>query len=404
MRTETTRPMNTRFPKVLFPLILLAAAGSPLGAQAANDGKTAAVNAINDGLNSNEGGTLVTVIKDTTDHGLNTASLAHQGTAWRGDKLGASSSTVGGHLAIRDNLKNASNLLNKGGILIDHAGYTSTAAGELVEGQYAQGFITILDGVGKWLVSGAGASIGASVGSLAGPAGTISGGAAGGYAGSNAWDSTIGSKVAELKKGLAEMEAKRQFRALSGPKMLGQTADGIHATYAKYLQGQEARQRLRLATAAAKETPPPKGAKGKMEVGSAAAVYDPYKGGGDNIRVTLSPVGGFKATDAPGWRNNGTSFNAFANAGDAITIQGTIVTKPWSYFDFNNSITIKADGQVVFSQAPKIAKEGGSASFSFTFDPHQHPQARSLEIRVSSIGGNPEFSTHWVGGTIQIGN
>lgn len=226
MRSGMTHALNAS-------LLLALAVALPLAAQSAGDGKTAAVSAINEGLNSNEGGTLVSVIKDTTDHGLNTVSLAHQGTAWRGNKLGASSSTVGGHLSARDGLKRASNLLNKGGVLIDHAGYASTAAGELMEGNYAQGFITIVDGMGKALVSGAGASIGGSFGSLAGPAGTIGGGAAGGYAGSNLWDATIGSKVGDLKKGLSEQEAKRQFRLMSGPKMLGQTADGIHATYAK---------------------------------------------------------------------------------------------------------------------------------------------------------------------------
>ncbi len=143
-------------------------------------------------------------------------------------------------------------------------------------------------------------------------------------------------------------------------------------------------------------------AKAAGATGGQTAVYDPYKGQGDNIHVTISGVENFKQQDAPGWKNNGTSFNATAKAGVAISIQGSIVTKPWSYFDFANNIIIKGDGQVLLQQQPPIPKEGGSASFSYNFDPGKYPNVRSLSIEVSSRGGNPDFANHWVGGTIQI--
>ncbi len=371
---------------------------TPIHAQATSndDANGNAIDTINDGLNSNEGGAVVSIIKDSTDHGLNAAAAARQGAAWRNFKMGASPA---GHLEIKGNLKSASGKLGVGGTLIDHTGYASTAAGEIAEGKYAQGFITIVDGFGKSVVSGIGAATGASFGSLVGPAGTIIGGTSGGYAGSQAWDASVGKLTAAMKAGLAKQEEKRQFRELAGPRMLGQTADKIHQNYQQYRKELDAKHQ---AAAAKAVTTKPAG--GKLALGSQTAVYDPAKGGGDNIRVTVSGVANFKQQDVPGWRNNGTSFGATGSRSTPIAIQGTIVTKPWSYYDFNNSVTIKADGKVVYGYTPKIPKEGGTGSFSFTFDPASNPGVRELTVNVSSTGGNPESSTHWVGGTIQIGD
>jgi hypothetical protein len=146
-------------------------------------------------------------------------------------------------------------------------------------------------------------------------------------------------------------------------------------------------------------TPPPKA----RLVGTAqTAVYDPYKGKGDSIRVAISNVANWKANDVSGWRNNGTTFTADANGDDTIAINGTLTTLPWSYFDFNNSIVIKVDGQEVLNQKPPIKKEGGSATFSFTFDPKKYPKAGGISVSVSSTGGNPDFSTHYVTGQIHL--
>jgi len=406
MGAQETSPMKRQRLPFLASLCFVALAtclARPAVAQSADDSaKTSALDAVNDTVNSNEFGTMISGTKDATDQALNKAIAARQGAAWRGNKMGAASSSTAGHLQIRDSLKNASNQLNKGGVLIDHAGYASTAAGEIVEGNYAQGFITIADGLGKVVVSGIGAAAGASFGSLGGPVGTVAGGAAGNYVGSNIWDRTVGKWTGAMKVGLSNQEAKRQFREMAGPKMLGQTADKIHEAYAKYNKELDAKRRQSLAKPPTPITTKGPVGKTKLVGSSQTAIYDPSNGAGDTIRVTVGSVVGFKSESVPGWRNNGTSFSATASQSDSLTIQGTIVTKPWSYFDFNNSVTIKADGDVVFNQAPKIPKEGGSASFSFSFDPRKYPKARSLSIQVSSTGGNPETSTHWVGGTIQI--
>jgi len=189
---------------------------------------------INEGLNSNEGGTMISIVKDTTDTALGNSAIAQNSAAWRSNKMGASSSTVGGHLEIRDGLKGASDILNKGGVLIDHAGYASTAAGEIAEGNYTQGFITIADGLGKSVVTGIASATGASFGSLLGPAGTVGGGAAAGYTAGWAWDKTFGRLNAAIKDGLGVQEDKARFRELAGPKMLGMTPEKIHENWLAY--------------------------------------------------------------------------------------------------------------------------------------------------------------------------
>ena len=161
MGAQETPPMKRQrflswsFLACLCLAALAAGLATPAAAQSTDDSaKASALDAVNEAANANEGGTMISGIKDTTDQGLNKVIAARQGAAWRGNKMGAAPSTTAGHLEAKGNLKNASSLLNKGGILIDHAGYASTAAGEIVEGNYAQGFITIADGLGKVVVSG----------------------------------------------------------------------------------------------------------------------------------------------------------------------------------------------------------------------------------------------------------
>ena len=201
---------------------------------AAKQSEGNAVTVINEGLNTNVGGSMISLTKEVTDQALGKSAIKSVGDAWKANKSGESSSTIGGFLEKSANLKDAGNILNKGGVLIDHAGYTSTAAGEIAEGNYAQGFITIADGLGKSVVSGLASATGASFGTLAGPAGTIAGGVAGGYAGSEAWDESVGKLTAAIKAGLGEQEDKRQFREMSGPKMLGRTPEKIHEAWLNY--------------------------------------------------------------------------------------------------------------------------------------------------------------------------
>lgn len=88
---------------------------------------------INEGLNTNAGRSMISLTKEVSDHALGKSAIKSVGDAWKANKSGESSSTVGGLLEKSANLKDTSNLLNKGGVLIDHAGYTSTAASEIPE-------------------------------------------------------------------------------------------------------------------------------------------------------------------------------------------------------------------------------------------------------------------------------
>ena len=192
------------------------------------DGVTA--QAVSDALTSNEGGTALGLTKEAADHSLNTAASGHQQAAWRGSKGGASSQTIGDHLGNKSALKNASGILGKGAAVIDHAGYISTAAGEIAGGRYGQAVITSIDGLGKVATSFVGATLGGALGTFAGgPAGTIAGGAAGGYAGSKIWDATGAKLTKVIKDNLSDQEDKNSFNEMAGANIpAGKTPEQIH--------------------------------------------------------------------------------------------------------------------------------------------------------------------------------
>lgn len=207
---------------------VLVSPAAPPGGKSGTGGSSA-MDSINEGLNSNEGGTVISVTKDTLDHGLNTAASGHHQAAWQGNKGGASSKTIGDHLGNKGNLKNASGTLGKGATVIDHAGYTSTAAGEVAGGRWGQAVITVIDGVGKAATSFVGGTIGGALGSAGGPAGTIAGGAAGAYAGSSLWDATGAKLTKTIKDNLGKQEDKKSFGEMAGPKIpAGKTPEQIH--------------------------------------------------------------------------------------------------------------------------------------------------------------------------------
>ena len=154
MHTRETRhmkPPHSIFPffaaGVCYAVLAISCLTTPAAAQTA-DGPAGgnAVAVINDRLNSNEGGTMVSLTNQITGDALNKSAIGLHDAAWKANKMGASSSTIGGLLERRDNLKNASSKLSIGGVFIDHVGYGSTAAGEIVGGRYMQGFMTIADG------------------------------------------------------------------------------------------------------------------------------------------------------------------------------------------------------------------------------------------------------------------
>lgn len=249
MHTKETRHMKPPYSIFQF-LVVCVLTMSLLTIPTAQAAESNAVEAINDAVNSNEGGTMVSLTNQIAGDVLDRSATDLHGAAWKGNKMGASSTATGSLLERRDSLKGASNILSTGGVLIDHAGYASTAAGEIAGGSYAQGFITIADGLGKSVVSGIGSAIGATVGavtgsglgSVVGPAGTIYGGAAGGYAGgaaggyaaSQVWDNSVAKLASAIKTGLDKQDDKRQFREQSGPLMLGMTSEEIHEKWIKY--------------------------------------------------------------------------------------------------------------------------------------------------------------------------
>ncbi|MDD5286439.1 MAG: hypothetical protein PHD54_11320 [Desulfuromonadaceae bacterium] len=244
-------PYNNIFPFfatcVCSVVLAMSCLAAPDSAQA-TEGNAIAV--INDGLNSNEGGTMISLTNQITSDLLDKSATGLHGAAWKGKKMGASSQSIGGLLEKSGGLKSASNILSTGGVLIDHAGYTSTAAGEIAGGNYTQGFITLADGLGKSVASGIGSAIGAGIGAVtgaglgtvAGPAGTAYGGAAGGYAGGAAggyavgvaWDNSVAKLTSAIKSGLEKQDDKRQFREMSGPLMQGMTSEEIHEASLKH--------------------------------------------------------------------------------------------------------------------------------------------------------------------------
>lgn len=217
--------------------VLVSPTGLPDGKSGSSgEGGRTTMDSINEGLNSNEGGTIIGITKDTLDHGLNTAAGGHHQAAWQGSKMGASSQTIGDHLGSKGDLKNASGKLGTGAVLIDHVGYTSTAAGEVAGGRWGQAVITVIDGVGKWASTGVGATIGGALGSAGGPAGTIVGGAAGGYTGSTFWDKTGGKLTTVIKDNLSKQEDKKTYGEMFGPKIpAGKTPEQIHQEYKEFM-------------------------------------------------------------------------------------------------------------------------------------------------------------------------
>ncbi|MBF0465840.1 MAG: hypothetical protein HQK88_13310 [Nitrospirae bacterium] len=233
-KIRSVKPVHFSFPFLFICVCYVTLAVSCLTSPAIAHAQGDAVNRINNFANGNVGGSMISLTREVTAHAVDSSSLAQHAAAWRADKMGASSATIASHLEIRDNLKGASNTLGFGGKLIDHAGYASTAAGEMAEGSYSQGFITIADGVGKWAVSTVASAAGGVLGTSLGPAGTIAGGAAAGYLASEAWDATAAKVTSGLKDWLGEREAKQQFKEMSTPKMQGMTAEQIHEKWLKY--------------------------------------------------------------------------------------------------------------------------------------------------------------------------
>ncbi len=144
-----------------------------------------------------------------------------------------------------------------------------------------------------------------------------------------------------------------------------------------------------------------------IAVGAAATPYGQVKtaekGAADTWSHLVVSVGNaveLTTSDEPGWRNNGTGFKARAAVG-AVPIKIDVSAKGGvSYFDFNFSVTVEASAAApLLSEKGTISKDGGTRSFSATWDPARSPGG--VHVRVQITGGNPEFFTYFVDGNVQ---
>ena len=106
-----------------------------------------------------------------------------------------------------ETVKGACKRIAQGNTVISHAGYLSTAAGELTEGKWTQAFFTVVDGLGKVTST--------TIGTILGSPGGVIGSVAGGYMGKKVWDWTGGRVAAAIKDRLYTQDAKTQN---AGPK------------------------------------------------------------------------------------------------------------------------------------------------------------------------------------------
>ncbi len=123
-----------------------------------------------------------------------------------------------------------------------------------------------------------------------------------------------------------------------------------------------------------------------------------------HIRVTVSPVSGFKTEDKPGWRNNGTGFTANMTGGGPLTLKIEITGKGGvSYYDYTANVNVRAAaGRTIIAETRKISNNGGSVSFSASMVPAENDG--SLNVNVSIAGGNPEGFIYFVSGRVDLGS
>ena len=143
---------------------------------------------------------------------------------------------------------------------------------------------------------------------------------------------------------------------------------------------------------------------------AAAAAATPHgqaksaeKGAADawsHLVVSVGNAAELTTSDQPGWRNNGTGFKARAAAG-VVPITIDVRAKGGvSYFDYNFSVTVQASGAApLLSEKGTISKDGGTKSFSATWDQVRDPGG--VHVHVAITGGNPEFFTYFVDGDVQ---
>ncbi len=120
-----------------------------------------------------------------------------------------------------------------------------------------------------------------------------------------------------------------------------------------------------------------------------------------HLAVTIGNLADLKTTDRQGWRNNGTSFSSKAAGGGVVPVSISLTGKKGvSYADYTFKVTASASGAggTLLQQTGTLSKDGGNRTFSCTWDPVKNPG--SLNVRVEITGGNPDFFTYFVSGSV----
>ena len=190
-------------------------------------GDTITVENANKAANSDVGSTILGIGKDALQKKTG-ENITRADNAARWGKLDPT--TTEKSLEAADELlktaKKVDKVMKVTGVLIDNAGGLSTAAGELAEGRYKRGFLTIIDTIGKSVCSTAGGTALGTAGTTLGPAGTAAGAAAGGYWGGKLWDNSVGAVINQMKNTGDKEEDDANERGLS---KTGETEAEIHA-------------------------------------------------------------------------------------------------------------------------------------------------------------------------------
>ena len=140
--------------------------------------------------------------------------------------------------------------------------------------------------------------------------------------------------------------------------------------------------------------PPPAG----LQVGGA---QNAVKGDGSSWSQVVVKVGNashWQTRDQQGWRNNGTGFEGRCSGQVPLSID-VIGRGGVSYFDYNYRVSVSAGSSMLINDSGVLSKDGGAKSFACTWDPGLNPG--SLKVRAQITGGNPEFFTYFVDGTLE---
>ncbi|MFN8606911.1 MAG: tetratricopeptide repeat protein [Vulcanimicrobiota bacterium] len=140
--------------------------------------------------------------------------------------------------------------------------------------------------------------------------------------------------------------------------------------------------------------PPPAG----LQSGSAQMAVKGDGASWSQIVVKVGNAGQWQIKDLQGWRNNGTGFEGRSSGSVPISID-VIGRGGVSYFDYNYKVNVSAGDSPLIAEGGVLSKDGGAKSFSCSWDSGSTPGP--LRVRAQITGGNPEYFTNFVDGTLQ---